>query len=74
MNSFTEICHAMYDVHFKFSRTKQNELLASGKPLVAHFRFYSITEEAGRKMLDESIWDPKLKVSDSQPSSHQPDK
>lgn len=72
-NSFSEICHAMYDVHFKFSQTKQDELLASGKPLNVHFRFYSITEEAGRKMLDQSIWDPKLKLSDDQSSSHQPE-
>lgn len=65
LNSFSEICHAMYDVHFKFSQTKQNQLLKSGKPLNAHFRFYSITEQVGRKMLDQSIWDPKLKRPDN---------
>lgn len=70
-NSFTEICHAMYDVHFKFSQTKQNELLSSGKPLDVHFRFYSITEQAGQEMLDQSIWDPKLKLSDDRTGSHQ---
>jgi len=48
-------------VHFKLSREKQNELLAAGKPLEVHFRVYSIAEEAGREMLDRSVWDPKLK-------------
>lgn len=62
LNCFSEICHAMYDVHFKFSKQKELELLAAGKPLEAHFRFYSISEEAGRKMLEQSVWDPKLQL------------
>lgn len=62
LNSFSEICHAMYDVHFKFLKEKQSELLEAGKPLEAHFRVYSITEEAGREMRDRSVWDPKLKL------------
>ena len=61
-NSFSEICHAMYDVHFKFSKKKQDKLLEAGKPLEAHFRVYSIAEDAGRKMLERSVWDPKLKL------------
>lgn len=60
LNSFSEICHAMYDVHFKFAKEKETELLAAGKPLEAHFRLYSISKETGRKMLEHSIWDPKL--------------
>lgn len=52
----------MYDVHFKYSKKQQGELLEAGKPPEAHFRVYSIAEEAGRKMLDRSIWDPKLKL------------
>ena len=52
----------MYDVHFKFSKEKELELLGAGKPLEAHFRFYSISEEAGRKMLDQAVWDPKLQL------------
>ena len=63
-NSFSEICHAMYDVHFKFSKKKQRQLLEAGKPLEAHFRLYSIGEAAGKKMLDRSRWDPKLKLPD----------
>ena len=66
-NSFTEICHAMYDVHFKFSKEKQEELLKAGKPLDAHFRVYAISEEAGREMLDRSVWDPKLKLPGAMP-------
>ena len=62
LNSFTEICHAMYDVHFKFSKEKQEELLREGKPLDVHFRVYSISEQSGRAMLDRSTWDPKLKL------------
>jgi len=62
LNVFSEICWAMYDVHFKFSKEKELELLGAGKPLEAHFRFYSISEEAGRKMLDQAVWDPKLQL------------
>lgn len=60
LNSFSEICHAMYDVHFKFAKETQLKLLAVGKPLEAHYRFYSISEAAGREMLDRATWDPKL--------------
>lgn len=67
LNSFTEICHAMYDVHFKFVKNKQDELLRAGKPLDVHFRVYSIAEQAGREMLDQSIWDPKLKLPGAVP-------
>ena len=69
LDSFSEICHAMYDVHFKFSKEKQTELLKAGKPLEVHFRVYSIAEDAGRKMLDESIWDPKLKLPADDPGA-----
>ena len=62
LNVFSEICHAMYDVHFKFFKEKELELLGAGKPLEAHFRFYSISEEAGKKMLEQSVWDPKLQL------------
>jgi len=64
LNTFSEICHAMYDVHFKFSKAKQAELLAAGKPLSVHFRLYAITESAGRRMLQQSIWDPRLDPRD----------
>lgn len=62
LNSFSEICHAMYDVHFKFSKQKQQQLLQAGQPLEVHFRFYSLREAAGQKMLNQSVWDPKLKL------------
>lgn len=29
------------------------------------FRFYSLREAAGQKMLNQSVWDPKLKFSSS---------
>ena len=61
-DSFSEICHAMYDVHFKFSKMKQDRLLEAGKPLEVHFRLYSIAEDAGKRMLAQSVWDPKLKL------------
>lgn len=67
LNSFTEICHAMYDVHFKFSKNEQDELLKAGTPLDVHFRLCSIAEQAGREMLDRSVWDPKLKLPGAVP-------
>ncbi len=61
-NTFSEICHAMYDVHFKFAKEKELKLLKAGKPLEIRFRLYSISEEAGREMLAHSVWDPKLQL------------
>lgn len=68
MNSFSEICHAMYDVHFKFAKEKQEELLKAGKSLDAHFRVYAIGKDAGREMLDRAVWDPKLKLPGAMPA------
>ncbi len=62
LNVFSEICHAMYDVHFKFSKDTELKLLKAGKPLEVHVRFYSISEKAGRRMLARSVWDPKLQL------------
>ncbi len=62
LHTFSEICHAMYDVHFKFDKQQQLALLAAGEPLEAHFRFYSISEAAGRAMLTQADWDPKLSL------------
>jgi len=60
LRAFSEICAAMYDVHFKFVRDKQMELVDAGKPLEIHWRAYSITEQDGRELLEQAVWDPRL--------------
>ncbi len=60
LHVFSEICWAMYDVHFKFVRSKQIELVTAEKPLEVHYRVYSISQAEAKRMLEQAAWDPKL--------------
>ena len=57
---FSEICHAMYDVHFKFIRARQIELTEAGQPLEVRYRIHSVDGRAASEMLDQAVWDPRL--------------
>ena len=56
----SEVCWAMYDVHFKFIRDRQMELLDAGKPLEVRFRVYSVPETTATRWLAEAEPDPAL--------------
>jgi len=56
----SEICWAMYDVHFKFRREAQAGLIEKGRPLEIHYRFFSLGHEKAEKMLAMSSPDPVL--------------
>lgn len=56
----SEICWAMYDLHFRTKREVQCELLEAGKPIEVHYRFYSLPHEKAEKLLQESTPDPIL--------------
>lgn len=57
---FSEICWAMYDVHFKVRAESQRARLSRGEPLTVRYRFRSLTETEARAALDESKPDPIL--------------
>ncbi len=56
----SEVCWAMYDVHFKFIRDQQLRLLDAGKPLEVHYRVYSVPEATARQWLAEAKLDPAI--------------
>jgi hypothetical protein len=56
----SEVCWAMYDVHFKHVRDRQMERLDAGKPLEVHFRVYSVPEATAKDWLAEAELDPAL--------------
>jgi hypothetical protein len=64
LSVFSEVCHAMYDIHFKFIREKQISLLEAGEPLEVRYRVYSVCQDEAERMLSQANWDPKLKRSD----------
>jgi len=60
LNARSEVCWAMYDVHFKFIRDEQLKLLDAGKPLEVHYRVYSVPETKARQWLTEATLDPAI--------------
>lgn len=56
----SEICWAMYDVHFKLRRSRQTELLRSGAPLEVTYRFYAVRGRQAADWLARSTPDPVL--------------
>ena len=60
LNARSEVCWAMYDVHFKFIRDEQLRLLDAGKPLEVHYRVYSVPEAKARQWLAEAVLDPAI--------------
>lgn len=59
----SEICWAMYDLHFKCRRNTAIERIKAGKPLEFHYRLYSVSQEKGAEMLRQSQPDPILNHS-----------
>ncbi|MFH1921640.1 MAG: hypothetical protein ABIP48_17385 [Planctomycetota bacterium] len=58
----SEVCWAMYDVHFKFVRERQLARLDTGRPLEVHYRVYSVPEATANRWLDEAEPDPALEA------------
>jgi hypothetical protein len=56
----SEVCWAMYDVHFKLIRDRQLERIEAGEPLEVRFRVHSVPESTARRWLDEARLDPAL--------------
>jgi len=56
----SEVCWAMYDVHFKLIRERQLALLDAGKPLEVRFRVYSVPQATATRWLAEAEPDPAL--------------
>ena len=59
----SEVCWAMYDVHFKFIRDRQLQRLEAGRPLDVHYQVYSIPEATARRWLADAELDPILEES-----------
>jgi len=57
---FSEICHAMFDVHFKLNRDEEIRLLRAGEPLEVHYRIHSVPQARAAQILDDALFDPKL--------------
>ena len=60
LNARSEVCWAMYDVHFKFIRDRQLRLLEAGEPLEVRYRVYSVPESTARAWLAEAQLDPAI--------------
>lgn len=60
LSTRSEVCWAMYDVHFKFVRDRQLALLDAGKPLEVHYRVYSVPEGTAQEWLAEAELDPAI--------------
>ncbi len=60
LDARSEVCWAMYDVHFKYIRERQMQRLDAGKPLEVHFRVYSVPEATANRWLAEAELDPAL--------------
>ncbi len=58
--AFSDICWSLYDLHFKFRKEVQTELLNAEKPLEIHYRLYSASYEKGLELLNQSRPDPVL--------------
>ena len=56
----SEVCWAMYDVHFKFIRDAQTELVKAGKPLEVHYQVFSMPERQARQWLADATLDPVM--------------
>ena len=56
----SEVCWAMYDVHFKHVRHRQSRLLAANKPLEVHYRVYSVPEAMAKQWLDHAKLAPVI--------------
>lgn len=56
----SEVCWAMYDVHFKFVRDRQLALLHAGEPLEVRYRVYSVAEATAQEWLAEAQLDPAI--------------
>jgi hypothetical protein len=60
LDARSEVCWAMYDVHFKFIRDRQLERLDAGKSLEIRYRVYSVPEATARQWLAEAELDPAM--------------
>ena len=60
LDARSEVCWAMYDVHFKFIRDRQLQRLDAGKPLEVHYRVYSVPEARAKQWLTEAELDPAI--------------
>lgn len=56
----SELCWAMYDVHYKFKPGIQAERLKAGEPLRVHYAIYGLDAERARLIADQAAPDPKL--------------
>ena len=56
----TELCWAMYDVHFKFKPEVQRERLQAGEPLRMHYVILGLDGDRARAIADEAILDPRM--------------
>lgn len=62
LRSRSEICAAMYDVHFKFLPGAERKLVEAGEPLEVHYQVYSVPGERAEAMLAEANLDPILET------------
>jgi len=54
----SDICWAMYDVHFRLRADKQEALLKDGQSVQMKFRIHALSREQSATMLAESVLDP----------------